>query len=223
MNADDKTSASGSGTIQKLTRLLAAPTIEPNQRAARIQAVEKDIVLPLRAVIIIILAYYFFFAGWLTAGPAKLVNADTSHIHAANKAKINSSNLAQIDDWSLRHAGTIKTSFLIYVILNALAGAVLIWAPHLNLKKIEAMVFSVGLLDALLMGTLTVLNTGFDSNLYWVFPALILHNALAIPAALPQLLLNFWSAPPLWPVDCWTGPSSLPGIWTRGWKIRRNA
>ena len=52
-------------------------------------------------------------------------------------------------------------------------------------------VFSIGILDAFLMGTLTLLSGGFDSNLYWVFLALILHNALAIPVALPQLLLNF--------------------------------
>ena len=72
MNAEDKTKAAGDSTIQKLTRLLAAPTIEPSQRAARIQTVEKDIVLPLRILIIVILSYYFFFSGWFyTAGAAK--------------------------------------------------------------------------------------------------------------------------------------------------------
>ena len=214
MNAEDKTNAAGGGTIQKLTRLLAAPTIEPSQRAARIQAVEKDIVLPLRAVIIGILAYYFFFAGWFyTAGEAQLAGSNTTHPHAiAIQAKTNQTNPAQLADrsrahaasikagadqtnfeeWSLRHAATIKAGFLVYVALNALAGIILVWAPHLTLKKIEAIVFSIGVLDALLMGTLTLLSSGFDSNLYWVFLALILHNALAIPVALPQLLLNFF-------------------------------
>jgi signal transduction histidine kinase len=192
VNAAANTNAGGGGTIQKLTRLLAAPTIEPSQRAARIQAVEKDIVLPLRAVIIIILAYYFFFANWFTTGTPLLVIPERSHAHAtAAKAQIPETNSIQLDDWSLRHATGIKACFLSYVILNAVVGAILFWAPQLSLKKIEAMVFCVGILDALLMGTLTLLNTGFDSNLYWVFPALILHNALAIPAALPQLLLNF--------------------------------
>ena len=54
------------------------------------------------------------------------------------------------------------------------------------------MVFSVGILDVLMMGTLSFLTKGFDSPFYWVFPALILHNALAIPVAFPQLLLNFF-------------------------------
>jgi len=184
VNFDDKTKAAQAGTIQKLTRLLAAPTIEPSQRAARIQTVEKDIVLPLRILIIVILSYYFFFSGWFyTAGAAKP--------HAAN-AKAGTIETTQPDDWSLRHATTIKVCFLVYAALNAVTGCVLVWVPQLSLKKIEAMVFSIGVLDALLMGTLTVLSRGFDSNLYWVFPVLILHNALAIPVALPQLLLNFF-------------------------------
>ncbi len=45
MNNETKTDLPVAGPIQKLTRLLAAPIIEPSQRAARIQAVERDIVL----------------------------------------------------------------------------------------------------------------------------------------------------------------------------------
>jgi signal transduction histidine kinase len=204
VNAEENTISGPGGTIQKLTRLLAAPTIEPSQRAVRIQAVEKDIVLPLRGVIIGILAYYFFFAGWFTAGPAKPVTptarnyarAATNAITPANaaivKSKMPETNIAQVDDWSLRNAAVIKTGFIIYAALNVVLGIILVWSKNLTLKKIETIVFASGILDALLMGTLTLLNTGFDSNLYWVFPALILHNALAIPAALPQLLLNFF-------------------------------
>ncbi|HZM03833.1 MAG TPA: ATP-binding protein [Candidatus Saccharimonadales bacterium] len=168
MNAE-KMNFVGAGTVQKLTRLLAAPTIDPSQRAARIQAVEKDIVLPLRGLIIAILAYYFFFSGWFDVpGAAKAANLD----------------------WSLRYATRIKEGFLIYAVINALAGFALVSVPHLTLRKIEWIVFGIGLLDALLMGMLVLLSDGFDSPLYWVFPALILHNALAIPVAFPQLLIN---------------------------------
>jgi signal transduction histidine kinase len=156
------------GAIQKLTRLLAAPVIEPSQRAARIRAVEKDIVLPLRLVIMTYLGYYFFFAGWL----------DTPGANSAS-------------DWSLHNALTLKGSFIAYAVLNMVLGAILIWGRHLTLIKIEWMVFAAGALDCVLMGTLTFLNSGFDSNLYPVFAALILHNAVAIPVAFPQLLLNF--------------------------------
>lgn len=216
MNLGDKTTAAEAGTIQKLTRLLAAPTIEPSQRAARIQAVEKDIVLPLRLLILGILTYYFFFSGWfITEEAARMQQTPKPRPHAvaragtdlenplaksnapppptnpAAKAMTGLDNPPEFEDWSLRHATTIKVCFVGYAILNVVAGIILVWVPQLTLKKIQTMVFSIGVLDALLMGTLTFLYKGFDSNLYWVFLVLIVHNALAIPVAIPQILLNF--------------------------------
>lgn len=158
--------------IQKLTRLLAAPVIEPSQRAARIQAVERDIVLPLRFLIVVILGYSFFYAQWF----------DTPGAAAATGS-----------DWGLHNAKALKAGFIAYACLNAAVAAALLWARSLSLGKIQSMVFVLGVMDAAMMGTLTVLTnpSGFDSSLFWVFPALIVHNAISIPVAFPQLLLNF--------------------------------
>ena len=60
----------------------------------------------------------------------------------------------------------------------------------MSLKTTQWVNVSVGILDVFLMAGLTFIVDGFDSPLYWVFAVLILHNALAIPLALPQLLLN---------------------------------
>jgi signal transduction histidine kinase len=169
VNDEPRQTPASVSTLQKLTRLLAAPVIEPSQRAARIQAVEKDIVLPLRVVTITILGYYFFFSGWFDTPGA----SNTS-------------------DWVLHHGEALRAAFVAYAILHIIMGAVLVWSKNLSLVKIQWMVFSVGILDALMMGTLTFLTKGFDSPFYYVFPALILHNALAIPVAFPQLLLNFF-------------------------------
>jgi signal transduction histidine kinase len=169
VNEESKPDFTGLGMLQKLTRLLAAPVIEPSQRAARIQTVEKDIVLPLRVLTIAIMGYFFFLAGWFDIPGA--INAS---------------------DWALHNAWALKTAFVAYVVLHVVMGATLVLSKNLSLVKIQWMVFSVGLLDAVMMGTLTFLTKGFDSVLYWVFPALILHNALALPVAFPQLLLNFF-------------------------------
>ena len=40
------------------------PRVEPSQRAVRIQAVEKDVILPLRLLLIAILGYFFFLSDW---------------------------------------------------------------------------------------------------------------------------------------------------------------
>jgi signal transduction histidine kinase len=169
VNEEPKHHFADVSTIQKLTRLLAAPVIEPSQRAARIQAVEKDIVLPLRLVIILILGYYFFFFGWFDIPGA-----------------------ISASDWALHNAPALKDAFVAYVVLHVIMGALLVSGKNFSLVKMQWMVFAVGILDALMMGMLTFLTKGFDSRLYWVFPALILHNALAIPVALPQLLLDFF-------------------------------
>ena len=111
VNYETKTDAAA-GPIQKLTRLLAAPIIEPSQRAARIQAVERDIVLPLRFLIVAILGYYFFFSGWF----------DTP---GANKAT----------DWTLHHAKMLKVSFLTYAFLNVLVAWAFIRSKRLSLGE----------------------------------------------------------------------------------------
>jgi signal transduction histidine kinase len=218
VNEEPKHPFADTSTIQKLTRLLAAPVIEPSQRAARIQAVERDIVLPLRLLIISILGYYFFFSGWLDT-PGANTQLDVSRFHHAPASQspapgtnsVLETNAQKPDrriglstpgattasdwtqDWSLHYASVLKSSFVAYAVLNMVVGAIFIWARQLTLTKIEWMVFAAGALDCFLMGTLTFLSSGFDSKLYWVFVALILHNALAIPVAFPQLLLNFLS------------------------------
>jgi len=209
---DDKAPTGFGGTFQKLTRLLAAPTIEPGQRATRIQAVERDIVLPLRVLIIGILAYYFIFSGWLvnpqSAGGLNGVAVNPHATGGSNGVVVspqatNGSNGAvgihrhfvhqndlQLDDWILSHDSTIKGYFLAYAAFNVAFGVVLIWSKPMTLKRIETVVFVMGVLDAALLGILILLSRGFDSILYLVLPVAILHNALGIPVAFPQILLN---------------------------------
>jgi signal transduction histidine kinase len=219
VNEENKTNNSDASTVQKLTRWLAAPVIEPSQRAVRIQTVEKDIVLPLRLLMICILGYYFFFAGWLDAPSVAIrtqhrdttnsalaiarlehgvTSASTTNAPAAKAPTRKHSNDTPVDtstagvqDWTLTHATVLKSALVAYVVLNAVAGAILIWSTNMSLGTIQWLVFAVGVLDAVTMGTLTFLTKGFDTILYLLFPVLILHNALSIPVAFPQLLLNF--------------------------------
>jgi hypothetical protein len=157
-------------TVQELARLLArTPSGDPNQRAAGILTWERTIILPIRLVVITILGYYFLFSGWLDIpGP----------------------NLAK-SDWSLRNGAFLKGLFIAYGFLNIMIGAAFILARRLTLPKIGRLVFATSVLDCVLMATLTLLSDGFDTELYWIFFALILHTALAVPVPITQLLLNF--------------------------------
>ena len=152
----------GEQTFQKLARLFAAPTVEPSQRAVRIQAVEKDVILPLRVLLIAVLGYFFFLSHWSDV---------------PNHPRGLGLSLFQYFFW-------------FYFAANVVAGAVFISIGQMSLKTTQRINVSVGILDVFLMTGLTFIVDGFDSPLYWVFPVLILHNALAIPLALPQILLN---------------------------------
>ena len=210
VNDETKTNNSDASTVQKLTRWLAAPVIEPSQRAARIQTVEKDIVLPLRLLMICILGYYFFFSGWFDTPSIghPIPRARQGHTSTNTASAIGSSggtnapvtktrkvaplDTGRLQDWTLNHAAVLKSALVAYVILNAIVGAILIGSKNMSLGKVQWLVFAVGVLDAVTMGTLTFLSKGFDSKLFMLFPVLILHNALSIPVAFPQLLLNFF-------------------------------
>jgi HEAT repeat protein/predicted Ser/Thr protein kinase len=158
------------GTIGARSKLPAAPVGESSDRAARILALERNIVLPVRLVLIVALGYYAFFAGWFSVPGA-----------------------SSGSDWVQRNAPVLRGGFIAYALVNLVLGAILIWGKRLTLARIVWVVFAAGVLDCMLMATLTFVcePSGFDTKLYAVFAVLILHNAIAIPAAFPQLLLNF--------------------------------
>jgi serine/threonine protein kinase len=218
LSQSPESAAAEGGAKHDLRWLLATALVDPCQRAALIQTVEKDIVLPLRLVMICILGYYFFFSGWFDppsigtliyrtrihsaakspnaiARPARPETNVPATIAPAPKRPIYTSpatsTAGRLQDWSVMHATVLKSAFVAYVILNAIVGAILIWSTNLSLGRIQWLLFAVGVLDAAGMGTLTSLSEGFDSNLYLLFPVLILHNALSLPSASLQLLLNF--------------------------------
>jgi serine/threonine protein kinase len=157
-----QTTVGENGTAQKLAALLAAPSADPSQRAARIQAVEKDVILPLRLFLIAVLGWFFILGDWRNAPNQPL---------------------------GLGHS-FIRQYFWFYFAANLAAGALFIKVRQMSLKTIQRINVTAGILDVFLMTALTFIMDGFDSPVYWVFPVLILHNALTISRALPQLLLN---------------------------------
>ena len=113
----------GEQTFQKLSRLLVAPTIEPSQRAARIQAVEKDVISPLRVLLIAILGYFFFLSHWNDV---------------PNRPRGLGLSVFQFYFW-------------FYLLANIAAGAAFVWVRQMNLKTTQRINFTVGLLDVFLV------------------------------------------------------------------------
>lgn len=150
-------------TLSRLVDLLKETEPPPEQMALRLQAVERDIILPVKGVFAFLLAYSFFFSRWFedVALPRSVAQQ------------------------------VIERFFIIYLVLNIGVAFALIRsrrrAPSSLLQRI---IFCSNLLDGLFLACLAFATGGFDSLVYWVFPGLIVRNALSSPLAIPQLLLN---------------------------------
>jgi signal transduction histidine kinase len=151
-----------------LPKVLAMPIPEPSQQATRIQAIQRNIVLPVKLLLIADI-YYYLFVVW---------SPDIASVSAGDSVSAQEVALEFLQHF-----------FIFYLIFNAVAAAILIlrrFPPRL----VPWVVFTVGLVDGLLLAGLTAKTGGFGSILFWVFPGLIVINALSIPLATPQIVLN---------------------------------
>ena len=150
-----------------LPRVLAMPVPDPSQHATRILAIQRNIVLPVKLLLMVVAFYYLFDVRWLD---------------------VTSSSLP---DFSPREVALeyLQKFFIFYIIFNAADATLLVLRrfPH---RFVPWVVFTVGLVDGLFLAGLTAVTGGFGSNLFWVFPGLIVINALSIPLATPQIVLN---------------------------------
>jgi signal transduction histidine kinase len=148
--------------FKKLRRLLATERPEPTQQAERIVAMQRDVVLPSKAGVFVVVLYYLFYSGWFYDVPTtRSVVLDT-----------------------------LKNYFLIYLLCNFLGAVFFVLWRRLPPGLFQWLAFTLGLLDGLFMAGMTIVTGGFDSIAFWVFPGLIVLNALSIPLAVPQIVLN---------------------------------
>jgi signal transduction histidine kinase len=145
-----------------LKELLATQQPEPRHQAERIVSMQLHIVLPAKAGVILVALYYLFFSGWFRDAP-------TPHTVALQ---------------------FLKSFFLAYLGFNIFVGGILVFWRRFPTGVFQWLVFTLGLLDGLFVSGLVFITGGFDSIAYWIFPGLIVLNALSIPLTTPQLVLN---------------------------------
>jgi signal transduction histidine kinase len=152
-----------------LPKLLAMPIPEPSQQATRIQAIQRNIVLPVKLLLMGVVFYYLFSVKGFDYDSYSLPGSVLSPQEAVLES--------------------LQSFYIFYLIFNAVAATLLVLRrfPH---RLVPWVVFTVGLVDGLLLAGLTAETGGFGSNLFWVFPGLIIINALSIPLATPQIVLN---------------------------------
>lgn len=150
-------------TFGRFRDLLHETAPSQPEMASRLQAVERDIVLPVKAVVIGVLLYNLYYTKWFE-------DASTP--------------------WSVAQY-TVERFFLIYLALNAVVAGILIFSQQVGSVFVQRVIFTSNFVDGLFVAALTFVTGGFDSILYWLFLGLIMRNAVSCPLAVPQIILNF--------------------------------
>lgn len=150
--------------FRRIPALLTAPRPEPAEQAQRIVRLHRDIVMPAKLVVIAAVFYYIY-------------------IYASDW-------LGEVATTYRVFFETMQGFFTVYILFTLTVAVTFFVVRRFPPGLVQWVVFTAGLVDGLFLGGLTVLTGGFESILYWIFPALILLNAICIPLATPQIVLN---------------------------------
>ena len=148
--------------LKRLAGLLAVPRPESAESAQRIVALQRHVVLPARLLVLLAVYFQLYSSRWLG-------------VVVTTYAVVFETILNVFDAYAML---ILAATVLFFVVRRFPAGIV------------QWIVFTIGLADGVFLGGLTVLTGGFESNLYWVCPAVIVVNAISIPLATPQIVLN---------------------------------
>lgn len=155
----------------RLPQLLAMSSPDPQQQEYRIQFIERNVGLPVRAVVLGILFYYLFLSSWYADTPS-------------------ARGVAQDEVTRIFVFDVIQLSYLLYAALNIGFAFLLLAIQQVSTGVVQWTVFALALLDGLFLGALLLITGGVASSLYWVFLFLIIRNSLTVSAAVPQVMLN---------------------------------
>ncbi|HUZ06179.1 MAG TPA: HAMP domain-containing sensor histidine kinase [Candidatus Paceibacterota bacterium] len=148
--------------LKRLPALFEIPAPDPARLLRRIVTMERNIMLPVKAVFIGMILYSFQSTRWVGL-PLSMQDVATE---------------------------TVQFIFWFYILANVMFAVVLFRAEPLPLAVVQWTVVTSSLVDGLLIAGLASLSGGLDSILFWLFVALIIRNAVSVPPGFSQLFLN---------------------------------
>jgi len=152
--------------LKQLLSSLELPAPEVAHRLARIKSIERNLVLPLKFFAIAMVLYSLHQSPWfgLPLGTFEITIT------------------------------TLDTSFAVYIAINLLLAAMILFLEHLPFALVQWSVFAMSLIDGIFVGALTLVSGGYDSPLFWLFIVLIVRNVAGTPPVWSQLALNLCMA-----------------------------
>jgi len=148
--------------LKRLSALLEIPAPDPSRLRHRIELMERDIMLPVKAVFIGMISYSFLSTKWFGQALSLL-------------------------DVSVE---TVQIIFWFYILANVLFAAILLTAERLPLALVQWTVVTSSLVDGFFIVGMALITGGLESILFWLFLVLIVRNAASVPPGFLQLILN---------------------------------
>jgi signal transduction histidine kinase len=149
--------------LKQLFTLLEIPAPDPPRLLRRIEIMERDIMLPVKAVAVGFIFYSFVSTPWFGL------------------------TLSMLDVT----VETVQYIFWFYVLASGALAALLLNMGRLPLAVVQWTVVTSSLVDGLFLTGMTTITGGLDSILFWLFVALIIRNSVSVPVGFSQLFLNF--------------------------------
>jgi signal transduction histidine kinase len=148
--------------LKRLPVLFEIPAPDPQRLLRRIEIMERNIMLPVKAAFIGMIFNSFHSTAWFGL-PLSMQDV---------------------------MAETVKSVFWFYILANVIFAAALFRAAHLPLAVVQWTVVTSSLVDGLFIAGLASLSGGLDSVLFWLFVTLTVRNAVSVPPGFSQLFLN---------------------------------
>lgn len=128
----------------------------------RVRFVEREVVLPVKALALPLLIYYLFYAHWF------------ENLTVPREDALNS----------------LRNFFLAYLALSVGAG-IMVWGmDEISPALLKRVVYCTAIVDGAVLSGLTLMTGGFDSILYYAFFGLVIRNAAIIAHAEVQIVVN---------------------------------
>ncbi len=148
--------------VRRLGAALQMPLPDAPEWLRRISIMERDIILPIKAVGIPMLFYLFYFRPWIS------IVSDALGVELE----------------------ATRYFFWFYIVINMAVAGVLLAMRRLPLALVQWVVFCIGLVDGIFLSTLALATGGYNSIVYWLFLVLIVRSAVSVPRATSQIALN---------------------------------
>ena len=149
--------------LKRVLALMEIPAPDPPRLLHRIEVMERDIMLPLKAFTIGMILYSFVSTPWFGLASSML-------------------------DITVE---TIQYLFWFYVAGNVAFALLMLNPARLPLAVVQWTVVTSSLVDGLFLTGMALLTGGLDSILFWLFVGLVVRNAVSVPPGFSQLTLNF--------------------------------